>query len=82
MYSEITELEKYGTWNIIQHVNISKIQQSDGNLKLSQILSGIWSFCIKQFSDGLLRKIKTRFCARDDLQKNIDVFNTYVSVVS
>ena len=47
-----------------------------------KILLGTWVYRIKQFRSGLLKKIKTRFCVRGDLQEDINVFDTYAPVAS
>ena len=39
-------------------------------------------FRLKRFPSGLLRKVKARFCARGDLQDDVDVFDTYAPVAS
>ena len=46
------------------------------------ILQSIWSFKIKHFPDGLIKKFKAHFCARGDQQlEGIDFFETYALVV-
>ena len=45
-------------------------------------LPGTWAFKIKRFPDGLVRKLKSRWCCRGDRQvKDVDFFDTYAPVV-
>jgi hypothetical protein len=47
------------------------------------VLPSTWAFKCKRFPDGLVRKLKARFCVRGDCQiDNVDVFDTYAPVVS
>jgi hypothetical protein len=47
------------------------------------VLPSTWAFKCKRFPDGLVRKLKARFCVRGDCQiENLDVFDTYAPVVS
>ena len=46
------------------------------------ILPGTWAFKIKRFPDGLVRKLKSRWCCRGDRQvKDVDFFDTCAPVV-
>ena len=46
------------------------------------ILPGTWAFKIKRFPDGLVRKLKSRWCCRGDRQvKDVDFFDTHAPVV-
>ena len=46
------------------------------------VLTSVWAFKIKRFPDGLLKKLKDRFCVRGLEQKEgIDFFDTYSPVV-
>ena len=46
------------------------------------VSDSIWAFKLKRFSDGLIKKVKARFCARGDQQlQDIDFFETYAPVV-
>ena len=46
------------------------------------VLPGTWAFKIKRFPDGLIRKLKARFCVRGDKQiYGTDFFDTYAAVV-
>jgi hypothetical protein len=47
------------------------------------VLPSTWAFKCKWLSDGLVKKLKARFCVRGDCQiDGVDVFNTYAPVVS
>ena len=47
------------------------------------IVGSTWAFKIKRFPDGLMRKLKARFCVRgDQQQQGVDFFETYAPVVS
>jgi hypothetical protein len=47
------------------------------------VLPSTWAFKCKRFPDGLVRKLKSRFCVRGDCQiDGVDVFDTYTPVVS
>ena len=49
----------------------------------SNVVGSTWAFKIKRFPDGLMRKLKARFCVRGDQQQaGIDFFETYAPVVS
>ena len=82
MKNEIQELEAHGTWTIMKRADIPKVKMKDGTFSTPPILAGTWAFKIKRFPDGLMRKIKARFCVRGDLQTDVDVFDTYAPVAS
>jgi Reverse transcriptase (RNA-dependent DNA polymerase) len=47
------------------------------------VLPSVWAFKCKRFPDGLVRKLKARFCVRGDCQiDGVDVFDTFAPVVS
>lgn len=47
------------------------------------VLPSTWAFKCKRYSDGLVRKLKARFCARGDRQiEGVDFFETYAPVVN
>jgi hypothetical protein len=47
------------------------------------IIPSTWAFRCKRFPDGLVRKLKSRFCARGDKQiEGVDFFETYAPVVN
>ena len=46
------------------------------------VLPGTWAFKIKRFLDGLVRKLKSRWCCHGDRQvKDVDFFDTCAPVV-
>jgi hypothetical protein len=47
------------------------------------VLPSTWAFTYKRFPDGIIRKLKARFCARGDIQiGGIDFFETFEPVVA
>ena len=80
MRLEIEELEGHGTWDVIRHKDIKPVTNPDGTTTVPKIIPSTWAFKIKRYPDGLLRKLKARFCARGDLQD--DVFLVYAPVAS
>jgi len=47
------------------------------------VIPGIWAFRIKRFPDGLIKKLKARFCAQGQHQVDgANVFETYSPVVN
>ena len=47
------------------------------------VLPGTWAFKIKRYPDGLVKKLKARFCARGDRQiEGVDFFDTFAPVVN
>lgn len=47
------------------------------------VLPTTWAFRCKRFPDGMIRKLKARFCARGDRQiEGIDFFDTFAPVVN
>ena len=50
--------------------------------KMLLFLPGTWAFKVERYPSGLLRKIMARFCARGDLQTDVDVHATYAPVAS
>ena len=46
------------------------------------VIDSIWAFKLKCFPDGLIKKLKARFCARSNQQlQGINLFETYAPVV-
>ena len=82
MQKEIEELESHGTWTVMRRSDIPAEKQEDGTMAKPKVLSGTWAFKIKRFPSGIMRKIKARFCARGDLQDDVDMFDTYAPVAS
>ncbi len=47
------------------------------------VLPSTWAFKCKRFPDGMVRKLKARFCARGDKQiEGVDYFDTFAPVVN
>ena len=47
------------------------------------VIPSTWAYRVKRFPSGLVRKLKSRFCVRGDLQKEgIEVFETFAPVES
>jgi hypothetical protein len=47
------------------------------------VLPSTWAFKCKRFPDGLIRKLKARFCVRGDMQiEGVDFFDTFAPVVN
>ena len=68
-------------------VEISTLQHMDAWTQVLRtaamnVLPSTWAFKIKRFPDGLIRKLKARFCVRGDKQiEGIDFFDTFAPVV-
>jgi hypothetical protein len=69
MQKEITALKTHGTWD--------EVDISDAKFK---ILSGTWVLHRKRSSDGDIRKYKSRYCCRGDLEEGD--FDSYAPVVA
>ena len=62
---------KMSAWDIVDRTKDMKV------------LGSIWAFRCKLFPDGMVRKLKARFCVRGDQQvEGIDFFETFAPVVS
>ena len=67
---EIETLESMDAWEVVD-------REGDMN-----VIAAIWAFKLKRFPDSMVKKFKTRCCARGDQQlKGIDFFETYAPVV-
>ena len=67
---EIATLEGMDAWTVVDKTPDKKV------------LPSTWAFKIKRYPDGLVKKLKARFCARGDQQvEGIDFFETYAPVV-
>ncbi len=70
MEVEIFTLESIDAWGVVKredHMNI---------------INSTWAFKCKRYPDGLIKKVKARFCARGDQQlQGIGFFETYAPVV-
>jgi hypothetical protein len=69
MQEEISALETHGTWD--------EVEISDAR---SKILPGTWVLRLKRSPDGEIKKFKSRFCCRGDLEEGD--FDTFAPVVS
>ena len=67
--AEIRQLESKGTWK--------EVPLSDGT---SRVLPGTWVFRQKGRPDGEIKKFKSRYCCRGDLEEG--KFDTYAPVVA
>jgi len=48
-----------------------------------KVLPSTWAFKCKQFPDGMIHKLKARFCCRGDQQvEGVDYFETFAPVVN
>ncbi len=64
MKLKIAILENIDAWLVIDQDN-------------HHVIASTWAFKCKRYPDGLIKKFKTRFCARGDQQlKGIDFFET------
>jgi len=67
---EIETLEKMGVWEVV------------GRPEGANVIDYTWSFTIKRFPDGLIKKFKACFCVCVDQQVHgIDFFENYAPVV-
>ena len=67
---EIETIEGMDAWDIVDH-------SEDMN-----VVNSIWTFKLKYFPDGMIKKFKAQFCARGDQQlKGIDFFETYAPIM-
>ena len=67
---EISTLQKLNSWTQVKRLQGMNVIQST------------WAYKIKRFPDGLVRKLKARFCVRGDMQiEGVDFFNTFAPVV-
>jgi hypothetical protein len=74
MAKEIKALERHGTWTLVPKSSIPKGRRA---------LPSTWAFKKKRFPDGMMRKLKARFCVRGDQQvEGVDYFESYAPVVS
>jgi len=67
---EISTLQKLNSWTQVKRQQGMKVIQST------------WAYKIKRFPDGLVRKLKARFCVRGNMRiEGVDFFNTFALVV-
>jgi hypothetical protein len=68
---EVDTLVKKGSWEVVTKKAWMHVRPS------------IWAFKCKRFPDGIVRKLKARFCARGDRQiEGLDFFETFAPVVA
>ena len=72
MATEIRTLtEKMDAWEVVERES------------WMNVLPSTWAFRCKRYPDGLIKKLKARFCVRGDKQlEGIDYFETFAPVVS
>jgi len=67
---EISTLQKLNSW--------TQVKRQKG----MNVIQSTWAYKIKRFPDGLVCKLKARFCVRGDMQiEGVDFFNTFAPVV-
>jgi Reverse transcriptase (RNA-dependent DNA polymerase) len=70
METEIVTLEGKDSWDIVD--------RTPG----MNVLDSTWAFKCKRYPDGMVRKLKARFCVRGDKQiEGVDYFDTFAPVV-
>ena len=70
MQTELTTIIDFNSWDIVNKTD-------DMN-----VLTSVWAFKVKRFLDGLVRKLKARFCVCGFEQKHgIDYFETFAPVI-
>ena len=68
---EIETLEKMEVWDVVPRES------------WMNVLPSTWAFKVKRYPDGLVKKIKSRFCSGGHRQiKDVDYFATYAPVVN
>jgi hypothetical protein len=68
---ELTTLTSKGSWEVVERQ------------PWMNILPSTWAFKCKRFPDGMVRKLKARFCCRGDKQiEGVDYFDTFAPVVN
>jgi hypothetical protein len=68
---EVDTLVKKGSWEVVT------------KKAWMHVLPSTWAFTCKRFPDGIIRKLKARFCARRDRQiEGLDFFETFAQVVA
>ena len=67
---EIDTLNRMRVWDVVRRES------------WMNVLPSTWAFKVKRFPDGMIRKLKARFCARGDCQiEMVDFFDTFAPVV-
>ncbi len=72
MELEIATLETLGAWEVLKYDSET----------MPNVIHSTWAFKCKRFPDGLIKKLKPRFCAQGDMQlEGVDFFEAYAPVV-
>ena len=67
---EISTVQNLKSWDMVKR----KPQMN--------VIASTWAFKIRRVPDGLVRKLKARFCVRGDIQiKGVNFFDTFAPVV-
>lgn len=80
--NENEELKSHGTWEFFWRDAVPEVTDANDNKSKPKVLQGTWVYKLKRFPSGLLSKVKARFCARGNLQHDVDVYDTYAPVTS
>jgi hypothetical protein len=68
---ELETLTSKGSWEVVERQ------------PWMNVLPSTWAFKCKRFPDGMIRKLKARFCCRGDKQiEGVDYFDTFAPVVN
>jgi hypothetical protein len=74
MVKEMEQLESLNPWDVIP---MSDVPEG------ANVLDSTWAFKRKRYPDGLVRKLKARWCVRGDQQiEGVNFFDTYAPVVA
>ena len=71
MNSEIQQLESMDCWDVIPRSQATK-----------RVVPSTWACRRKRYPDGRVKKCRSRFCVRGDLEDDMDPWETYAPVVS
>jgi hypothetical protein len=80
--------DKEGYWNAMCKELETLTEQKDAWEVVDRepwmnVLPSTWAFKCKRYPDGLIKKLKARFCVRGDRQRaGVDYFETFAPVVS
>jgi len=71
MSEEISQLEAMDCWDVIPRSEATK-----------RVVPSTWACRRKRYPDGRVKKCRSRFCVRGDLEDDMDPWETYAPVVS
>jgi hypothetical protein len=71
MDHEIKELEKMECWNVVPRAEAT-----------TRVIPSTWACRGKRYPDGRVKKCRSRFCVRGDLEGDVDPWETYAPGVS